>query len=268
MGENEKLLQILADVYGLNTALFRKVHTAMHDVYTDGSMYIKLGHGLRTEAYLIEQLYPESYVRLHTYGQFTALITKAMGVMIPSDYFSTAAFDAWLEEIRRISSIQLAVPPRRLRVAAELSRLRSHNTMVEQRGYDEVYTCVKRLIGLSVPHIPDSTNGLLHGDPNFRNVVFDAEGRARLVDFDHARTGPIEWDIANVQMVCLIAHRRDLYDRCSEVFADADSSLTHYFLGIRVAQSLVHTALHIDFETKAGLAVRLQIANSYLNCLP
>ena len=100
---------------------------------------------------------------------------------------------------------------------------------------------------------------------DFRNVVFDGTNQASLIDFDHVTIGPREWDIANMIMVCQIAERTDLIEGIYTFISDwSKPELLTYFLRIRYAQTLVHAAAHIDFETVAGFERRIKLIHSLL----
>ena len=257
MNNNDDLLLSLATNCGLNVSEFSRIKTAAHEVYSNGSVYIKFGN--KDEADLFRYLYPSDFLGMLRVSEVCAFAIKSLGRQVPEQDFSTKLFSAWMSEIRRISSMNPVIHPDTLTISTEISLITS---AITQDDYN-IQPYINELTA-TIPDYSSAKQVFLQGDPNFRNVVFDDNERAHLIDFDYAKLGPLEWDIANVFMVCLIANRNDLYELGQKEFVDADTQLIRSFMGIRLAQTLVHTVRHMEFEGADGLERRKSVVTDFL----
>ena len=257
MNNNDDLLLSLAAKCSLNVSEFSRVETAGHEVYSNGRVYIKFGN--KDEAELVRSVYPSDFLGMLQVRGVCAFAVKNLGRQVSEQDFSGELFSSWMSEIRRISSMNPAIRPDKLMIATEVSLITSAMTQDDYNIQPYIDELTAR-----TPDYSSAKQVFLQGDPNFRNVVFDDSQEAHLVDFDHAKLGPLEWDIANVLMVCLIANRNDLYELGQKEFVDADTQLVRSFMGIRLAQTLVHTVGHMGFEGVDGLERRKSVVKDFL----
>lgn len=258
MDTHQTLILRVAKKLHLDTSTITPVHTTSRKVYSDGNVYIKISTS--EEAALIKQLYPNEFIDSISVGKTTVFAVGSIGSPVNEQKISLHQFSAWTKEIKRIATISLRVPIQILDINREISLLYA---LIGKDAYN-IKPFVDTLVKVNQPKCSQLQQSFLQGDPNFRNVVFDNANHAHMIDFDHARRGPMEWDVASLLMVCQIADRKDLYRLCNASFTDIDEELTIYFLRIRLAQTLVHTANNIEFETPAGLSRRLRVVEEFL----
>ncbi len=244
---------------------FRRVPSAAHDIFTDDNVYVKIGALSNSEIDLMKLMYPASFVEVIPYDTNRALVTKKLGVTSNPAQFSEKMLHSWLREAERVWNSPPPASVGFLSVSHEIAELHEMISKLPVMYNRRVLPLVQLLEQGAVPIWPESSNRLLHGDLNFRNVVFDGTDQASLIDFDHVTIGPREWDIANMIMVCQIAERTDLIEGIYTFISDwSKPELLTYFLRIRYAQTLVHAAAHIDFETVAGFERRIKLIHRLL----
>lgn len=257
---------ILAEIYrrlGIGLETFYKLKTAQNSVYSNGELFVKTGTITDAEVEVMKLANATQFIDDLKSNGDRVLVTRKMGDAIDTIHFSSQHMTSWFEELRRLWRMRPPVGVAPLDIAAESVRLRDAASRLPVRYHRAVLPRIEGLLnGVQANY---SEKCLLHGDPNFWNVVFSEGGRASLVDFDHATTGPREWDVANMMMVCRIANRNDLELALSGMLpADLNASLTTQLLRIRFAQTLVHTAKYIEFETADGYEKRLQLIDDIL----